>query len=181
MPLVIRVSLRASHHRSEDCIWSQCETKTIARWMTAVNALQSLAMSTSAFKLLFDGDPYPELIQHVFHALFKKKKKRNAWQVALDISHASDDTGLLQHPWLGRRRRTGHTHEDTPILVRDMSLRTGKYGANLILDANKTSRTLFLGVGIWKSTAVLHNGAIIKGIGRKKHWGIFVLYQTSML
>jgi hypothetical protein len=181
MPLVIRVSLRASHHRSEDCIWSQCETKTIARWMTAVNALQSLAMSTSAFKLLFDGDPYPELIQHVFHALFKKKKKRNAWQVALDISHASDDTGLLQHPWLGRRRRTGHTHEDTPILVRDMSLRTGKYGANLILDANKTSWTLFLGVGIWKSTAVLHNGAIIKGIGRKKHWGIFVLYQTSML
>jgi hypothetical protein len=178
MPLVIRVSLRASHHRSEDCIWSQCETKTIARWMTAVNALQSLAMSTSAFKLLFDGDPYPELIQHVFHAFFKK---RNAWQVALDISHASDDTGLLQHLWLGRRRRTGHTHEDTPILVRDMNLRTSKYGTNLILDANKTSRTLFLGVGIWKSTAELHNGAIIRGIGRKKHWGIFVLYQTSML
>ena len=75
MPLVIRVSLRASHHRSEDCIWSQCETKTIARWMTAVNALQSLAMSTSAFKLLFDDDPYPELIQHAFHALFKKKKE----------------------------------------------------------------------------------------------------------
>jgi hypothetical protein len=64
--------------------------------MAEVNALQYLAMSTSAFKLLFDGGPYPELIQHVFHALFKKK--RNAWQVALDISHASDDIGFLQHP-----------------------------------------------------------------------------------
>ena len=42
--------------------------------MTEVNALQSLAMSTSAFKLLFDGDPYPELVQHVFNALFKKKR-----------------------------------------------------------------------------------------------------------
>jgi hypothetical protein len=74
MPLVIRVSLRANYHRSEDCMWSQCQTKTIARWMTEVNALQSLAMSTSAFKLLFDGDPYPELVQHVFNALFKKKR-----------------------------------------------------------------------------------------------------------
>lgn len=62
-----------------------------------------------------------------------------------------------------------------------MNLRTGKYGVNSILDANKTSRTLFLGVGIWKLTAELHNGAITRDIGRKKHWGIFVLYQTSML
>jgi hypothetical protein len=67
------------------------------------------------------------------------------------------------------------------MLVRDMDLRTGKYGANLTLDANKTSRALFLGVGIEKSTAESHNGAIIRDTGRKKHWGLFVLYRTSML
>lgn len=56
--------------------------------MAEVNALQYLAMSTSAFKLLFDGGPYPELIQHVFHALFKKKETlgKSLWISAMHLT-----------------------------------------------------------------------------------------------